>query len=280
MTIAESADVWMVTGASRGLGREIAAAALTRGKRVVGTFRDAGAAAEFTSRLPEHALGVVVDVRSHESTQDAVASALERFGRIDILANNAGAGQVGAIEEVEPEAFRDLIDVNVIGAMAVTQAVLPSMRRHRRGLIYQMSSVSGLCAMAGLGHYAATKFALEGFSEALALEVAPLGIRVVIVEPGPFRTDWIAGAAAAPHHKIDDYGDTHVRMGNLSRLDGNQEGDPRKAAHLLVELSGDHGLPLRLPLGATAFTRIRGKLQAMMADLDRVERVASDTEFD
>lgn len=272
-------EVWLVTGGSRGFGKAIAEQALQAGKRAIATFRDPAAAARFTAKTDGRTLGVVLDLIDFDSIGEVLKKALERFGRIDVLVNNAGGGLFGAIEEVPLADARSLIDVNLFAALEVCRAVLPMMRAQRHGLILQMSSVSGSVALPGLGHYAASKFALEGASEALAQEVQALGIRVVIVQPGPFRTDWIGSSTS--FSSIEDYAPSAgAQIARLQTMSGIQEGDPEKAAKLLVKLAGRADLPLRLPLGATAFARIRAKLERTKDELAIWQHFAAELNFD
>jgi NAD(P)-dependent dehydrogenase (short-subunit alcohol dehydrogenase family) len=279
--VATDQPVWFITGASRGLGAAIAEEALAAGARVAATFRDHYQVEQFMQNHPA-ALGLVMDLTEHCTIQTALNEAIAAFGRLDVLVNNAGAGLFGAIEEVEDDAFRSLMDINVFGPIAVIRAALPQMRKQRGGLIFQLSSISGVRAMAGLGTYAASKFALEGASEALALELAPLGIKVVIVEPGPFRTDWIAGAAEVESQKIDDYADTaHAMISRLHQLNGRQPGSPEKAARVLISVAREpEGAPLRLTLGPNAQARLAEKLTKMTQDLHQSEVIGGATDFD
>src|SRR5438067_1557709 len=199
--------VWLITGTSTGLGRAIAEAVLSRGDRVVATARDVSTVSDLVERFPGQVLATRLDVTDNASVRAAVERAIGELGRIDVLVNNAGHGFLGALEEVPEKQARAVLETNVFGVMAVTRAVLPQMRAQRRGHIVQMSSVGGMVGNPGHAIYATSKFALEGMSEALAGEVAPLGIRVTIVEPGPFRTDF-AGRSMRFADPIDDYRET------------------------------------------------------------------------
>lgn len=255
---------WLITGASSGFGRAIAEAALATGDEVVATARNPAVD------------GVI---RLDVTDPDQVTAAVERAGPVDVLVNNAGHGLLGAAEELTDAQLRAVLETNLWGAVAMTRAVLPQMRARRRGHIVQMSSVGGVVANPGHAAYGMSKFALEGFSEALAGEVAPLGIRVTLVEPGPFRTDF-AGRSMTFADPIADYDDTPAGALRTRFRDqhGVQPGDPARAAAAIVATVNAEGAPLRLPLGAAAVTRIRAKLQAQLADLDVVEELALATD--
>ncbi|MCO5972031.1 SDR family oxidoreductase [Actinoallomurus soli] len=272
--------VWFITGTSTGLGRAIADAALARGERVVATARDPQTVKDLVERAPELVRAVALDVTDPAQVAAAVGTAIEEFGRIDVLVNNAGHGLIGALEELSDEQIDAVLATNVLGVIGVTRAVLPHMRARRRGHIVQMSSVGGAVGNPGHAIYATSKFALEGMSEALAGEVGPLGIRVTIVEPGPFRTDF-AGRSMRFADPIDDYRDTPAGAlrQRFSAQDGVQPNDPAKAAEAIIKAVDDEDSPLRLPLGPEAVERIRRKLRRQLADLDAWERVSLDTRY-
>jgi NAD(P)-dependent dehydrogenase (short-subunit alcohol dehydrogenase family) len=272
---------WFITGASRGFGALIAETALAAGHNVVATARDAAVA---RAALPEsdRLLTASLDVSDAEQAQAAVTTALERFGSIDVLVNNAGRGILGAVEEVSDTEARDVFETNVFGVLNVTRAALPALRQQRAGHIINFSSVGGFAGSIGWGVYNGTKFAVEGISEALALELAPLGIQVTIVEPGYFRTDFLDGSslhfAAA---ELADYAETAGQMRNRAHSVSHQQpGDPRAGARVVVDIGGRPDAPLRLPLGADAVERIEGKLKSVAANLDQVRRQAVSTSFD
>src|SRR4051794_23711850 len=271
--------VWFITGTSSGFGREIARAALDAGDRVVATARRTDGLADLAEQAPERVRAVALDVTDPAAVRAAVDVAVAEFGRIDVVVNNAGYGSRGALEELSDAQVRAQFDVNVFGVLDVLRAVLPVMRAQRSGHVVQMSSVGGVIATLGGSAYAATKFALEGLSEGLALEVAPLGIRVTLVEPGPFRTDF-AGRSAAHGEPIEDYAlILDPARERFLAQDGRQPGDPRRAAQAVVDLVGMDEPPLRLPLGAAAFDRMRARLSTRLADLDAVEPLGRDTDF-
>jgi NAD(P)-dependent dehydrogenase (short-subunit alcohol dehydrogenase family) len=273
-------QVWLITGASTGFGRTLAETVLARGGRVVATARDIGAVKDLVDPASDRVLAARLDVTDQESVRQAVNAAIVGFGRLDVVVNNAGHGLIGALEELSEEQARAVMETNVFGAMAVTRAALPHMRARRQGCIVQMSSVGGVVGNPGHAIYATSKFALEGMSEALAGEVAPFGIRVLIVEPGPFRTEF-AGRSMTFAEPIDDYRDTPAGAlrARFRDQDGRQPNDPAKAAAIIVDLAGDDRAPLRLPLGPEAVGRIREKLQRQLADLDQWESTVVDTRY-
>lgn len=270
--------VWFITGSNTGFGEAIAREALSRGDRVVATARRPD---EITlDAAPDQLLPCHVDVTDRESIHAAVSAALSRFGRIDVLVNNAGHGLVGALEELSDDEFDTVLAVNLRGAASVTRAVLPAMRAQHSGSIVQMSSVGGVVANPGHAVYGTSKFALEGMSEALAGEVAPLGIRVLIVEPGPFRTEF-AGSSMHFADPIHDYAETPA--GTVRRRfrdqDGVQPNDPARAAKIIIDAVSDETSPLRTPLGPEAIDRIRAKLTAQLEDLERWAPIGVGTQF-
>jgi NAD(P)-dependent dehydrogenase (short-subunit alcohol dehydrogenase family) len=271
---------WFITGVSTGFGRALAAAALQRGDHVAGTLRRRDQLAEFEALVPGRALAFEADVTRADDVQRAVSGAIAALGHVDVLVNNAGYGALGAVEELtEPQIQRQL-DVNFFGALRVTRAFLPHLRERRAGRILQISSVAGQVGSPGLGIYNASKWALEGFSEALNAEVKGLGIRVVIVEPGAFRTDW-AGRSMDHGSPIDDYTATagYVRK-LLGQFNGKQPGDPDKAARLMLELADMEEPPLRVAFGADAFQGIKRKLETQLAELLVWEGKSASLNFD
>ncbi|CAN3979374.1 oxidoreductase [Kitasatospora purpeofusca] len=272
-------SIWFVTGASRGLGAAIVREALDRGHGVIATARDASAVIEAYPDAPDGLLAVDADVTEPGQLAVAVEAGLARFGRIDVVVNNAGYGLVGAIEETSDRAARDLFDVNVFGVLNTLRATLPTLRHQRSGHVLNIGSVGGFATAPATGLYGASKFALEGISEALHGELAPLGIRVTIVEPGGFRTDFLGGSSLRTEPAtIADYteGAGPVREA-LARYDGQQPGDPVKAARAVVDLAGLAEPPLRLQLGADAVDRVEAKLELVRRELDRWRDVALST---
>ncbi|MFJ8621868.1 oxidoreductase [Kitasatospora sp. NPDC093550] len=271
--------VWFITGASRGLGAEITREALQRGHRVIATARDAQAVLKAYPQQPDGLLAVAADVTDPGRLEAAVAAGLDRFGRIDVVANNAGYGLLGTIEETSDEAVRALFDVNVFGVLHTLRATLPTLRAQRSGHVLNISSVAGFATAPGVGLYGASKFALEGVSEALHGELAPLGVRVTIVEPGGHRTDFLNGSSLRTEPAtIDDYaeGVRPVREA-LARYDGRQPGDPVKAARAIVDVTEIPEPPLRLQLGADAVERVEAKLDLVRRELDQWRQVALST---
>jgi NAD(P)-dependent dehydrogenase (short-subunit alcohol dehydrogenase family) len=267
---------WLITGATSGFGRTIAEAALERGDRVVATSRRTDGLDDLAG--DDRVLVTRLDVTDSAQREAAVAAALERFGRIDVLVNNAGRTQVGAVEETTDDELRYLFDLHFFGPAELTRLVLPAMRAQRSGAIVQMSSVGGQVTAPGFGAYCATKFALEGLSETLQAEVEPFGIRVLIVEPGAFRTGLFRPDAAYLSDEMPEYADTvgptraYVRDGHLE-----QPGDPGKAAQAIIAALDADEPPLRLVLGEDAIGNIRQRLEGVSAELDAWEHVGAAT---
>ncbi|MFE7546743.1 oxidoreductase [Streptomyces gardneri] len=272
-------SVWFVTGASRGLGAEITREALGRGHSVIATARDASAVLRAYPQEPDGLLAVNADVTEPEQLMAAVEAGLAKFGGIDIVVNNAGYGLIGAIEEISDHAARALFDVNVFGVLNTLRATLPTLRAQRSGHVVNIGSVGGFVTAPAAGLYGASKFALEGISEALHGELAPLGIHVTIVEPGGFRTDFLSSLSMRVEPaSIADYvtGAGPVREA-LAGYDGRQPGDPAKAAKAIVDLTQVAAPPLRLQLGADAIERVEAKLDLVRGELDQWRHVALST---
>ncbi|MFF7994569.1 oxidoreductase [Kitasatospora xanthocidica] len=272
-------SVWFVTGASRGLGAEITREALERGHRVIATARDVSAVRKAYPQEPDGLLAVNADVTEPAQLTAAVEAGLAGFGRIDVVVNNAGYGLVGAIEETSDEAARALFDVNVFGVLNTLRATLPTLRAQRSGHVLNIGSVGGFATAPAVGLYGASKFALEGISEALHAELAPLGVRVTIVEPGGFRTDFLSDTSLRTEPAtIPDYteGAGPVRAA-LAHNAGRQPGDPAKAARAVVDIAEAAEPPLRLQLGADAVERVEAKLDLVRRELDRWRQVALST---
>ncbi len=273
-----SAHVWFVTGASRGFGLEITRLAIARGDAVVAAARDPESVERALGRN-DRLLAVPLDVTDERQTQQATAAALDRFNRIDVLVNNAGRGLLGAVEEASAPEVRAVFAVNVDGLLAVTRAVLPSMRKRRSGHIINISSVGGFSASPGWGVYCATKFAVEGLSEALHAELAPLGIHVTAIEPGTFRTDFLdASSLQRVAGNIDDYtataGETRRWAENTNH---GQLGDPVKAAAAIIAIGTSAMPPLRLQLGADCVGRVEQKLALVVRELDAWRELSLST---
>jgi NAD(P)-dependent dehydrogenase (short-subunit alcohol dehydrogenase family) len=270
------ARVWFITGTTSGFGRAIAEAVLERGDSVVATARRTDALEDLGD--PERVLAVRLDVTDAAEREAAVGSALDRFGRIDVLVNNAGRTQVGAVEETTDEELRALFDLHFFGPAALTRLVLPAMREQGGGAIVQMSSVGGQVTAPGFGAYCATKFALEALSETLRDEVQPFGIHTLIVEPGAFRTGLFRPDAAYMSDEMPEYEETVGPTREYVRGNhGEQPGDPRKAAAAIITALEADDPPLRLVLGADAIGNIGQHLDAVGSELREWEQVGRDT---
>jgi len=270
---------WFITGASSGFGRAFAEHALDRGYNVVTTARSIGKLESLVAKAPSRVLAVTLDVDRPGDAQAAIEAAIARFGRVDVLINNAGYGIVGAVEETPEAELRAVMETNFFGAMAVTAAALPTFRQQKFGAIVNLTSMGGQLSFAGFSAYSASKFALEGASEALAQEMAPFGVKVMIVEPGAFRTSFAAGAL---RHMpmIDAYQDIVGPTRNFAHgMDQTQEGDPAKAAVAIEMALESDNTPLRLPLGADAIAAIRGHSEALLAEIAAWEKITSATNF-
>lgn len=272
--------IWFVTGCSSGLGRALCERLLESGARVVCTARKVDSIADLRERHGERAILLPLDVTDPAAVQSAVQAALAQAGAIDVVVNNAGYGLVGALEEVDEELMKAAFDANVYGPYRVVRAVLPHMRERRSGHILNVSSMMGVIGAPGFCFYSATKFAVEGMTEALAGEVKNFGIKVTIVEPGPFRTDFRSRSMQeAP--PMEAYADT---VGNFRKMlretDGKQPGDPRRAAEAMMTVVGSDEPPLRLPLGEVCLNGIRNKLARMKEEIDRWEKVSLATSFE
>jgi NAD(P)-dependent dehydrogenase (short-subunit alcohol dehydrogenase family) len=271
--------VWLITGTSSGFGQAVAEAALDRGDRVVATARDPGQLSDLAADEGVHA--IALDVTDPEQRLSAVDQAIERFGRIDVLVNNAGRTQVGAVEETTDDELRSLFELHLFAPVALTRAVLPHMRAQGGGAIVQMSSVGGQITAPGFGAYCATKFALEGITQALHDEVAPFGIRTLIVEPGAFRTGLFRPEAAYQSQPMAEYAQTvGPTRDYVSGGHGLQPGDPAKAAQAILAALDADKPPLRLVLGGDAIDNIRARLDQLTDELARWEEVGRRTTID
>jgi len=272
--------VWFVTGASSGFGQALCKVALDRGDTVVATTRNAETLPSWTSSHRQQAVGLSLDVTDDAQVRKAVGEVTERFGRIDIAINNAGYALVGALEEASDTELREQLEVNLHGVINVTRAVLPIMREQRHGHLMQMSSLNGVQGLPGGGYYAASKFAVEGLSESLAQEVAHLGIRVTIVEPGPHRTRFARQDSMRWSTPIDDYGPTvGATRAALEQMDGNQPGDPNRAARAIAEVVDSPAPPLRLALGHMAVDVIEAGLAARQEELNAWRALSLSSDF-
>jgi NAD(P)-dependent dehydrogenase (short-subunit alcohol dehydrogenase family) len=274
------APVWLITGCSSGIGRELARAALERGHRVALSARDPSRLADLAGAHPERALALELDVTDAGQVARAVAEVERRFGRIDVLVNNAGYGYLAAIEEGEDAELRALFDTNFFGLVAMTKAVLPGMRVRRAGHLINVSSMAGLVANPGTGYYSASKFAVEGLSEALSRELAPFGIRVTAIEPGAFRTDWAGRSMRRTRTPLEAYAPTvGARVEMIAGLDGRQPGDPRRAAEAILRVAELPDPPLHLLLGRDVVDAFRAKLAELARSLGEWEQVSLDVGF-
>lgn len=281
MSDAPSTDpkVWFITGCSSGFGRAIADAVLAAGDRVVATARRVESLAEWAGGYGERVLTLPLDVTDRTRAETAVRDATEAFGRIDVLVNNAGRVHIGAVEEITDEELRALFDLHVFGSTRLVRAVLPQMRARRSGTIVQISTMGSFFITPGFSAYTASKAAFEGLSATLAEEVAPFGVRVLIVQPGAHRTPVFSSGRSSAAVEMPCYGDV---VGPTRRFvasaDGRQPGDPDRAARIIVEVvRGDGPMPLRLPLGGDAYDNITAALEAIGADMRDWEAVARST---
>ncbi len=276
-----STRIWLITGVSGGLGRALAKEAALQGEIVYGTLRKPEQISEFNELVPGKTFGIQLDINNHGQIKSVVEQIITQSGRIDVLVNNAGYGLFGAIEELSMEEARMQMETNFFSVLAMTQAVLPGLRKQKSGHILQISSMSGLRANSGTGLYNASKFALEGMSEALALELQPLNIHLTLVEPGPFRTDWAGKSSVSAKNKIEDYDlSSGARLRLLQSTSGKQPGDPSKAAKaILLAVNSEHP-PLRLLLGKVALDAVRDKLKTMEEEFSKWEQISLDTSFE
>jgi NAD(P)-dependent dehydrogenase (short-subunit alcohol dehydrogenase family) len=273
-----SPRTWMITGTSSGFGWALAHAVVAAGDRVVATARRREPLEALIREAPDRAIDVPLDVTDPEQITAAVAAAVDRFGRVDVLVNNAGYGSVGALEEIDIDELNTLHDTMFIGPLRLTQAVLPAMRERGGGTIVQISSMGGQLAPPGFGAYCAAKFALEAISESLAAEVGPLGIRVLIIEPGAFRTAFGASRMHRSRSVIDDYTPTvGSTRAAVDEMDGTQPGDPRLAAAAILEVVNATSASLRLALGDDAVDNIRAKHERLRSDLQQWEQLSRST---
>ncbi|OHU78827.1 oxidoreductase [Mycobacteroides chelonae] len=275
-------SVWFVTGASRGLGLAITKEALSRGHQVAATARDITAIAAAFPDADKALLTLPLDVTNQAQITAAVNAATNRFGRIDVLVNNAGRGLLSAVEEASDAEVRSIFDINVFGLLAVTKAALPVLRQQQSGHVINISSSAGFTSRPGWGIYASTKFAVEAVSEALSEEVKALGIKVSIIEPGGFRTDFQdASSIHVAHDTIIDYenGPVGAVRRNLVNTNHNQPGDPAKAARAIVDITENSEPPLRLVLGPEVVERFRNKIAAFSQNLADWENVSASTNF-
>ena len=274
------AKTWFVTGCSTGFGRTLCEELLKGSDNVVATARQPSSVADLEASHPSRVRTLPLDVTDPLQCERAVAAARERFGRIDVLVNNAGYGLIGAVEEVSDKEVRKMFDVNLFGVMNVLRAALPSMRSQRSGHILNISSTAGLLAFPGSATYASTKHALEGLSEGLYYELEPLGIHVTLIEPGPFRTDFAGRSIAFAEQEIDDYRETGGKRRQAIRdYNGKQNGDPVAAVKAMIAVAEMKNPPLRLLLGNSAYDWFREKLDLLKREVDEGEPLGRPTDY-
>jgi NADP-dependent 3-hydroxy acid dehydrogenase YdfG len=272
--------VWFITGASTGFGRLLAEQTLRAGHKVIATARKPEQIANLGHHYSDRCLVLPLDVTNQAQVDSAVTQAFAKFGQVDVLVNNAGYGVAGAIEEVSEAEFMPMFETNVFGLLRVTRAFLPYLRKQRSGHILNLSSIGGVVASPGIGFYNSTKFAVEGISEALAAELAPLGVRVTIIEPGPFRTDFLGRSGVLAKDRIADYDSTAGNMRKyFAENDGKQPGDPVRAVQAMMQVVESPEPPLRLLLGASALQRLTGKLSNWEKEIATWEQMTVGADF-
>ena len=275
------AKVWLITGSGNGLGRDIAEAALAAGDSVVAGARRTEELAPLVARYGERVRAVTLEVRDETAARAAVQHALDTFGRLDVLVNNAGYGQFAPFEQMSAEDFRAVVDTCLFGVVYTTRAAVPVMRRQKSGHIFQVSSVGGRLALPGNTPYHAAKWAVGGFSDSLAMEVAPFGVKVCTLEPGGIRTNWARRAGASAPHLLPEY---EASVGSIFRLlrgiEGSEESDPRRVARVIVELANSEEVPLRLILGADAEKRVQQAESARTSEAEKWRRLTHSTVFE
>jgi len=272
--------VWFITGCSTGFGRELAKLVLETGHKAVVASRKIEDVEDLVKDYPETAIAVKLDVTKDDEIDASVKQAIEKFGQIDVLVNNAGIGYFGAIEESEEDEVRNMFEINFWGLAHMTKAVLPGMRKQRSGNIVNIASIGGLVGFPAVGYYNATKFAVDGFSDALSKETAPLGIKVTVVCPSGFRTDWAGRSANNSKVIIDDYKETaENNKNNIRGYSGKQPGDPVRAAKAIVKAVESENPPLHLLLGVAALKGGRNKLEVLKKDFDAWEEATVGADF-
>ena len=272
--------VWFITGCSTGFGLLLAHEVLKRGERVIATARDASKLDDLQTLYPDTARTFKLDVTKPDEIESVARVALTAFGHVDVLVNNAGYGVNGAIEEVSEDEFEPMFQTNLYGLIRVTKAFLPHFRERRSGNIFNFSSIGGLIGGAGWGFYSATKFAVEGLSEALAAEMKPLGVHVTIIEPGPFRTDFLGRSGKLAAKEFPEYKDTAGKAREYLKTNaGKQPGDPQKAIEAVIAVADSPEPPVHLILGKIALTRFRGKLEQWQKEIAAWESVTVGADF-
>lgn len=276
----ENKPVWFITGCSTGFGRALATELLQNGYRVAVTARDANKVAHLVAINPDSALAIALDVTNEAQVREATAKAEEHFGQIDVLVNNAGFGYFGAVEESDDAEVRSMFETNFWGLSNMTRAVLPKMRERKSGTIVNISSIGGFIGNPSVGYYNATKFAVNGFSEALAKELMPLGIKVIIIGPSGFRTDWAGRSANDATEAIGDYAETAGEFKTMVRgYSGNQPGDPVRAAKAIIKGVEERDSPLYQFLGKAAYKNASAKVELMKTELEAWAKTSEGADF-
>ncbi|HAP62851.1 MAG TPA: short-chain dehydrogenase/reductase [Cytophagales bacterium] len=274
-------NVWLITGCSTGFGRELCKVVAAKGDIAVGTVRKAEQQAELEALAPDNIMAILLDVAKPDEVTAGVQAALDKYGRIDVLVNNAGYGSPGGLEETPEEEMYRQFEVNVFGAVRMARAVLPAMRKQRKGHILNITSIAGLQGYPGVSIYNGSKFALEGIGEGLAAEVKPLGIHVTNIEPGPFRTDWAGRSATYTPSTIEDYKETVAKnLDSINSVSGTQIGDPIKAAEAMYKVTTLENPPVHLPLGGPAYKRARIKFETILKEVDEFEWLGKPTDYE
>ncbi len=275
-----SDPVWFITGCSTGFGLELARLIIGRGWRAVVTARDRAKVADLARGAEDRVLALSLDVTEAGQIRESVRAATDTFGRIDVLVNNAGYGYQSSIEEGEEDKVRAQFDANVFGLFALTRAVLPVMRSQRSGHILNITSVAGFVGFPASGYYAATKHAVEGFSDSLAAEAGPLGIRVTCIEPGPFRTDWAGRSLVQTPNAIPDYAETvGARLKATSEKSGTQAGDPVRAGEAMIRVTEMENPPRHLVLGAWGYDAVTSRLKQRLAEIEAWRETSLGADF-
>ena len=280
MNAANTTPVWLITGCSSGLGRALAERVLAQGHRLIATARHPETLAELVAADPDRCRAIALDVADAPQVAPVITRAAEAFGRLDVVVNNAGYGLVGAVEEYDDEQIARNFETNFFGALRVIRAALPIMRAQRRGHFVNLSAAAVIANYPGFSIYGATKWALEGVSESLAAEVRPLGLKVTIVQPGPFRTDFISRSLEHATGRIPDYDQSSGKFQRfLATMSGRQPGDPIKAADAIIAAVASENPPLRLVLGQYAIDKARRKLGSAARELDATSAAGLGTDF-
>jgi NAD(P)-dependent dehydrogenase (short-subunit alcohol dehydrogenase family) len=276
----DTALVWFITGCSTGFGRELASLTIARGWPTVVTARDKARVADLVAGHSGNALAIDLDVTDPVQIEAAVNGAKERFGHIDVLVNNAGYGYQATVEEADDREIREQFEANVFGLFSVTRAVLPGMRERRRGHVINITSVAGFIGFPGSGFYAASKHAVEGFSDALYAEGKPLGIKVTCVEPGPFRTDWAGRSLRQTQSSIAAYAETGAaRMRQTAEHSGKQAGDPVRAARAMIKITEVDDPPRHLVLGEIGYNNVANKLRERLVQIEEWRETSLSADF-